>query len=112
MISKEFGEKAKLITVILQKGTGKDLLEFLFEKGITRANVSFARKIMDDSDFKLGEQNVREILKVAVPASKADEVFEDIYFKTECDTVPGTFVYMTNLTVSSFFELPELQHKE
>ena len=103
----------KLITGILPPGRGHEMLKKLKEhKGIITANLDTARgmgKLTPDAHRTgVGSQTEKEILNVVISADRADEIFEYIYEEAQVNKPHGGLIYMTRLTQSSKYILPEL----
>lgn len=102
----------KLITSILPKGTGIDVLKKLREeKGIITANVDSARgmgHLTPEAHRGIGEQSEKEILNVVIAADQADEIFEYIYAVAEINKPHGGLIYMTGIQQASPYVLPDL----
>ena len=102
---------SKLITGIFPKGGGKRVIEALHNRGITTANMYFAR----GSDFgaplgKSGipEQVEKEIVTVVVSPKESDEMFEFIYDTADINRPGAGVIYMGELRKSVPFVLPDL----
>lgn len=106
----------KLIACVLPKGKARSLQQALVdEHGIQCGNYHFGRGVGRDSHIRdrgIGEQQEREIFEVVVDESKADEIFEFIFFKAEMSEPHGGMIYMTNVPRSSMMTLPDLPDPE
>ena len=102
----------KLITGILPKGKGFDVLKKLKgEKGIITANVDSARgmgHLTPEAHRGIGEQSEKEILNVLITAEQADAIFEYIYEISEINKPHGGLIYMTSLQRATAYVLPDL----
>lgn len=103
--------EARLITCVLPKGAGKPVLEALHNRGVTTANLCFARgssigDLIEKSGLPLQEE--KEILTVAVSKKDADEIFEFVAETAQVDRPGGGIVYMGELRKSVPFVLPDL----
>lgn len=107
---------AKLITAILPKGAGSQLVRKLKEdKGVITANSSHARGVGRMAPLKyrgFGEQSEKDMVTVIVPAEQSEEIFEYIYREQEIDTPHAGILYVSNLGFSSLFELPADMEEE
>jgi nitrogen regulatory protein PII len=100
--------ESKLITCILPRGKSLEVVKKLHEeKGITAVNVwngrgssAHKRKIQTESEV--------EILTVVIEDSRADEIFEFIYFEAEIGGISRGFMYQGRLSQSTIFVLPEI----
>lgn len=102
----------KLITGIMPKGKGVDILKKLkVEKDIITANIDSARgmgHLTPQAHRGVGEQSEKEILTVVIEKHRADEIFEYIYEIAEIDKPHGGMIFMTRLLMSSPYVLPDL----
>lgn len=105
-------EDAKLITCILPKGRAASIQQALVEVyGIHNATFHHARGVGRFSPISsrgIGEQQEKEIIEIAVPADRADELFEFMYDKGEMGRPHGGIIYITAVPKTTFFELPVL----
>ena len=110
------GERSKLITCILPKGTAKAVMVALKSKyGIITANMSLARGIgrfIPHTSRGIGEQTEKEILAVVVPETQADEIFTFIYHDARINRPHGGLMYMHPLRQSLSCTLPDLPEEE
>ena len=106
-----FINNQKLITCILPKGICPAVIKSLKdEKGIITANINTARgvgKLTPLAYRGVGEQSEKEILTVAVPGEKADEIFRFIYDEANIDRPHGGLIYIHSLDSVSAYSLPE-----
>jgi hypothetical protein len=102
----------KLITCILPKGVAAGVLKVLKDEwDIVTANINSARGIGKITPLKyrgLGDQAEKEILTLMVPAGRADEVFDFIYFEADINRPHGGLMYMLALQTATAFRLPDL----
>ncbi len=102
----------KLITCILPIGVAHSVVRTLKdEKKIVTANVSNARglgKLTLHKHRSLGDEAEKQILTVAVPSDRADEIFEFLYHEAQIDCPHGGLVYMGSLERATTFVLPDL----
>ena len=98
------------ITCILPKGRALPIIESLKKKGLTTANLGFARGISTKSEGWGGRGQAVEtdILGVVVPESRSDEIFEFLYEAAEIDTASGAFIYMGYAIRTLPYVLPEV----
>lgn len=104
-------EQSKLITCILPKGAGVEVVKMLKkDKGFTTGNMSFCRGTGMGGSARRGrsDSSEKEVVTVVVPEDKADEIFEYIYFEAKVDRPHGGFIYMTRLQKSVPYSLPDL----
>lgn len=102
-------ESAKVITCIVAKNDALPLANALNEKGHTKVNINYARRMEADTHNKLFSGDEVEILTLIESGSKADEVFKFIYDFLGIDMRPGSgFIYQTSLQFSSSFDLPQI----
>lgn len=95
----------KMITCVIPKGQGPDLVEALrVDQNITAANAASGRGVSQRTGFFAEEV---DILTVVVNQSRADDVFEYLYDRIEIDQAMGRFMYQQTLGISSSFSLPE-----
>ena len=101
----------KLITGIIQKGTGrKILLGLRTDFDITTGNINMGRgagKYNPMVKRGVGEQTEKELLTVIVPEHQAEEVFEYIYFEAEIYEPHHGIVFQSDLLCTSEYTLPE-----
>ncbi|MEM9302895.1 MAG: P-II family nitrogen regulator [Pseudomonadota bacterium] len=105
-------DDGKLITAILPKGRSRALVEALAEKhGIHTATVHFARGSGRFSSIRrsaLGTQLEKEIVDIVVPAERADEIFEYVFYEAEMNQPHSGIVWMAPAPKSTRFVVPEL----
>jgi len=106
----------KLISCILPRGTALDVLQKLKdEKNIIEASVHNARgmgKLTPQAHRGIGEQTEKELLNVAVPGDRAEELFEYIYDIANINRPHGGIIYMCKLQQSSPFIMPDLPEEK
>ena len=106
----------KMITCIIPMGAALPVVEKLrSEKGIDAANINFARGIgrfQKLQERRLGNDSQKEILSVVVETHEADELFRWIFETAEIDRPHGGIIYMTALTRSSKFQIPDTLEPE
>jgi nitrogen regulatory protein PII len=106
---------SKLITCILpDEGQDMALLrELRAEKGIISANTFQCRGfgLQLRSRFKRGRHQVAahsvRVVTVVVPADRADELFEYIYYKVRIDHPCPGLIYQGDLQAATPYALPE-----
>jgi nitrogen regulatory protein PII len=102
----------KLITAILPRGRGIDLLRKLkLEKGIITANIDSARgmgRLTPESHRGIGEQSEKDMLNVVIGAEQADAIFEYIYETAEINKPHGGIIFMARLQRATNYVLPDL----
>ncbi|MEQ9449739.1 MAG: hypothetical protein RLN70_12680 [Rhodospirillaceae bacterium] len=95
----------KLITCIMPRGQGPELVEALHaDHGITSANVLNGRGISERKKFFAEEVDV---VTVVVNQSRADEIFAFIHERADVSGARGRFMYQQPLDLSSSFMLPD-----
>lgn len=103
---------AKLITCILPKGRALALQRTLLaEQQLVAGNFHFGRGVGRDSHIRdrgIGEQQEREIFELIVPAQKADDLFEFIFFEAGMDEPHGGMIFITDVKMSTEFSLPDV----
>lgn len=100
---------SKLITCILPKGKSLEVIKKLHEeKGITAINVSNGRGSSAKKGKIQAEAEV-EILTVVIEESRADEIFEFIYYEAEIGGISRGFMYQGRLSTATKFVLPEIK---
>ena len=106
----------KQITVILPMGKGLDVIEALKEeKNIVSANLNYARGVgrMTPLRFRgVGEQTEKEIINVVLPAPIADDIYDYIYDFACINNPHAGILYMSELSMSNDFTLPENINEE
>lgn len=105
-------EDAKLLTCILPKGKGAQIVQALSQRGIHSANVHGGRGVGRFSPLSargIGEQQEKEVVEVCVTANEADELFEFIFFAGEMDRAHGGIIFMTTLARGMSMALPDFQ---
>ena len=102
----------KLITCILAAGSALEVMERLKkEKDITTANLNHARgsgMVVPFGKKGVGQSIEKDILNVVVDSSRCDEIFEFIYEAAEIDRPHGGLLYVSRLSKTVDFELPDL----
>lgn len=95
----------KLITCIVPKGQGAELVEALRDdQNVTAANAANGRGVSQRTGNFAEEVDV---LTVVVNQSRADDVFAYLYHRIEIDHAFGRFMYQQTLGLSSNFSLPD-----
>lgn len=96
-------EDYKLITCILTGHKSKGIIEKLSkEKGIITANKSSSRGTSISNIS--GEE--MEIITVLVESSKADDVFEYLFFEADLNTPHHGMIYQEKIKKASKYTLP------
>lgn len=100
---------ATLITCMLRHGRGVDLIARLAEeKGIQSGNVTSGRgRGRGDGRRGLGVWTEIDILEVAVPAERAEEIFEFLYEASGVGEPHGGMMFQHSLARATPFALPE-----
>jgi nitrogen regulatory protein PII len=110
------GQHHKLITAILPKGMGIDMLKKLKkEKGIIAANVESARgmgHLTPEAHRGAGEQAEKDMLNVIIDAAEADALFEYIYETAEINKPHGGLLFMSRLQRATHYSLPDLPDED
>jgi hypothetical protein len=101
----------KRITCFLPKGAGIRLVEMLHtEKNIDSTNVHTGRGLRTVESVKdYGAWSEQDVLTVVVDASRADEIFDFIFFQGELNKPAGGFIYQTSLIQASNYTLPDIE---
>lgn len=101
----------KLITSIMPKGTGRQVLVGLRrDHGINTGNINMARGAGMYNPLVrrgIGEQTEKEMLTVVVPAEKADEIFEYIYHLADIGEPHHGIIFQSDLVCASPYVMPE-----
>lgn len=104
---------AKLITCVLPKGRARKLHQALIDQqGIETGNWHGARGVGREAKLYergIGEQLEREIFEVTVPADRADELFEFMFFESDMDERHGGIIYITSLPQTSVWQAPTVE---
>ncbi len=99
--------RQRLLTCVLPRGKGLPLLRRLSEeKGIVSANLNSARRFTGSGGRGVFDRLETDVLTVVVPADRADEVFEWIYWEAEVSTQRGRLLFMARLLGATPFRLP------
>ncbi len=100
-------EKSKLITCIIPKGEGINIIKMLKdEKNMRTANVAGGR-----GGGKRGRLEV-DIVSVVVESDRAEEIFDFIHDKAGIGDFHSGFMYQGKLTRSTVFTLPQAPSKD
>ena len=107
--------QGRIITCILPKGKGLAIVKALHEKGITRANVAFARgfDIHDQDDEKKGfpvEVEKEIVTIIAKDQSEGNELFDFVFEEGNINHLGGGLMFMSQLSGSVPYLLPELNN--
>jgi hypothetical protein len=105
------GAEKLLITCVLYRGGGIEVLKALRKRGIDTANLHHARgsAIGDPADRTgLPASFAKEIVTVTVDADRADELFEFIFDTAQIDRPHGGFLYMQKIRHLSPYALPNV----
>jgi hypothetical protein len=89
-----------LITCILYRSAGVQLLQALFDRGIFSASMQNARgtAVGDTTDSKgFLQEFQKEIVTILVKESEADEIFEFAFHSAQIDRPYGGLLYMQRL---------------
>lgn len=104
-------KKMKLITCYLTAGRGLPLVRKLHEiKKLDTANVNLARGAglaAPKFKFKLDHAVERDVLNIIVEETKANDIFEYIYFECELDKMPGGLLTQITLPHATEFTIPK-----
>ena len=102
----------KLIVCILPKGRAHRLVKLLaLEMDIPRVDVLRARgagRMTPLCDRGVGETTEKDLVHIAVPADRADDLFEYIWEAAEIHRPHGGLMYMQPLSRASAYHCPEL----
>jgi nitrogen regulatory protein PII len=103
----------KLITIILPKGKGRAkalVQQLVFDCGVNRVNINHARGLGRLTPLQhrgVGESSEKEIVTVVVEESKADEIFEFIFYAAEINRPHGGLMFQQPLLATTLFSLPD-----
>lgn len=102
----------KLITCIIPRGRALPVLEALKEElGILRTNIHHARgagRMTPLAWRGVGETSEKDVMRVIVRSSQAEEVFAFIFEKARIDRPHGGLLYQQTLGRSTDFQLPDV----
>lgn len=101
----------KMIVCILGHGTGVNVIARLFEeKGLSTSNVTSGRGISASASTHVGSEGGTEVdlLNVAVPTERADEIFNFIYDAANLDRPHAGLIFQYAISFVTPFELPEM----
>ena len=108
-------EPHKIITAILPKGRDKDLIKKLVqEKGIQSVNITYARglgKITPLRHRGVGETTEKSIVTIIIETSRANEIFEYVFYEADINRPHGGLMFQQPLLGSTAFELPEVEEE-
>ncbi len=105
----KFSTNRKLITCILPKGKGFEVIKHLTEeKGIKSANVSSGRGTGVGKSGGYGTWMEVDILTVVLDEDRADDIFTYICVKAEINRPHAGFVFLGPLLKSTPFVVPAL----
>ncbi len=109
-------DSAKLITCFLPKGRARKLQIALIEqKDIHTGSFHGGRGVGRESklsDRGIGEQLEREIFEVLVPAERAEELFEFMFFEADMDEAHGGMICIADVPRASIWESPDAPREE
>lgn len=106
------GQPAKLIHCILpDDGSERQLLTWLREQGITRANSLYCRghSVLREAVTrrgKLPEPSLVRMVQIVVEAETADRLFDRIHEQADIDRPGGGTMFMTPLLFATSFAMP------
>ena len=102
----------KLLTCIMPHGRALPVLEALKrELGIVTTIINHARgtgRMTPLAWRGIGEAAEKDVLRVIVPASRAEEVFAFIYERGKVNEPHGGILFQQRLGMSTEFDLPDL----
>lgn len=107
------GREAKLISCILpDDGTERQLLAWLRDEGITRADSVYCRghSVLREAVTrrgKLPEPALVRLVRIVVDADEADALFDRIYAQAHIGRPGGGALFMMPLPFATPFRLPE-----
>ncbi|MFL2770113.1 MAG: hypothetical protein ACJZ9F_03800 [Rhodospirillaceae bacterium] len=100
----------KLITCIIPRGLGSDLVDALHEeKELTAVNVAHGRGISRRGGYFAQEV---DILTVIVAASAADNIFAYLYDRIDIEGSSRRFLFQESLGCTTDFVLPDSVEEE
>jgi len=108
-------QNTMLITCILYRGCGIELLDALHKRGINRTAMCRARGFaIGDPVEKRGLPAFfeKEIMYVLVPADTADEIFEFVFENAKIDRPYGGLLYMEKVSKASPYVLMNILDEE
>lgn len=102
------GSGGKLLTCVVPKGVGLDLLRRLaHELSVVTADVHSARGLSGSDPTGMFSRVEKDVLTVVVPEERAEEVFLWIHREGEVGERPGRFLHQSALRGTTPFTLPE-----
>ena len=104
-------EEAMLITCVLYKGGGIEVIKALHERGLNSASLHHARgSAIGDQVGKGGLPThfEKEVVSVVVSQAQSDEIFEFIFDVAQIDRPHGGFLFMERLQRAVPYSLPNL----
>lgn len=103
----------KLIVCLLPHGKGLDLVERLHqEKDLVSANVTSGRGLSAAPGTPIGSWTEADVLKVVVPAERADEIFAFLYDAGAIGVPHGGLMFQHSLLMATAFELPDIEEAD
>lgn len=103
------GDGFKVIVCILAHGAGIGVIARLSaEKGILASNVSSGRGKGSGTTIHAREWDEVDILNVAVPAERADEIFEFLYEAAHLDQPHSGIIFQHAVSFATPFTLPDI----
>jgi len=103
-------EQSKLISVILPRGEGQELVRALKDEcGVVAANVATGRGVSERRKVIAREV---DILTVVVPEAQAGDIFAFLYERAKIPEERGRFMFQSALGAASHYELPDLPMEE
>ena len=95
----------KLITCVIPRGLGSELVESLHaEKGVDGVTVAHGRGISRRGGYFAQEV---DILTVVVEAAQADDIFAYLYDRIDIDGSRRRFMYQQPIGLTTEFTLPQ-----
>jgi nitrogen regulatory protein P-II 1 len=103
-----------LITCIVQKGEADKIVKAAYEKGAQGATIYFAHG--SGVKEKLGVFGVavdseKEIINIAVPSERTNDIFDAMYLAGQLDTPGKGFIYVTQIEKAGTYIPKEVLEK-
>ena len=106
----------KLITAILPKGQDRELVRRLVDElGINSININYARglgRITPLHHRGTGETTEKAIVTVLIDETRADEVFEFIFYEADINQPHGGLMFQQPLLANTMFMIPDIAEEQ
>jgi hypothetical protein len=108
-------ENIRLLTCILYKGGGVNVLKALHAQGINRTSLWHARgSAIGDPVGKNGLPTSfeKEIVTAVIPAAQTEEIFDSIFEIADIDRPYGGFFFIEKLKYATAYELQNIPEED